>query len=419
MPSFGLRDLARGPQPMGIPKSGPSLGGLLGEAWAAVSRRPVRSIMTALGTVVGTAAFTATIGITTTVGAQISEQFDLLKATEVVLQGQQPDTEGGRSEAIPEFPADSDERLARMAGVNAGGVFWRIEAPPSVVRIPALPDESSGRFLLIAASPGAIAASRPVIDGRLFDVGHINRSSRVALVGVAAARELSLPGMERLPAIFVGGVPFTVIGVIRDVERTPDILRAIVIPTTTGLELWGTPTSLSQVLIDTDPGAAQQVARQAPLALRPDDPDHYEVLVPPDPANLRQAVENDTRDLFLSLAFLSLALGAVGIANATLVAILERRPEIGLRRALGARGRHIVGQILCETALLGTAAGTIGTLFGVLVTISVALVNTWTPTLPTWTVAVSPLLGMLVGILAGLRPSLKASRISPVEALRA
>lgn len=390
----------------------------LNEAWAAVSLRPVRSALTALGTVVGTAAFIATIGIATTVGVQISEQFDLLRATEVIIQDASH-VESGDISDFPGFPDDTDIRIARIAGVRAGGIQWRIELPGSMAVFPPGRGEEGIDLPVVAASPGAIAASRPRLSGRSFDIGHADRSSRVALVGAAAARQLGLPPLDRLPAVFIGGVSFTVIGIIEEVDRNPDLLLSVAVPSTTASDLWGPQSVPTQVLIDVQPGAAHQVGSQAPIALKPEDPGRYHVLVAPDPQGLRQSVEQDTRNLFLALAVLSLGIGTVSIANATLVAVMERRAEIGLRRALGARRRHVVGQILAEAAVVGAASGILGTLLGVAVTVGVAVVNLWTPTLPVWAVAVSPVLGALAGIIAGLRPSFQASRIAPADALRA
>jgi putative ABC transport system permease protein len=114
----------------------------------------------------------------------------------------------------------------------------------------------------------------------------------------------------------------------------------------------------------------------------------------------------------------SLIVGAIGIMNVTLVTVLERVGEIGLRRALGAARRHIAGQFLLESTAMGFVGGVIGATFGLLVTVAVSANRNWTPVLDAWVPLVAPVLGALVGMLAGLYPSLKAARMEPVEALR-
>jgi putative ABC transport system permease protein len=402
-----------------IPRSRIRTRDLFVEAWAAVTRRPVRSLLTALGTIAGTAAFTATLGIAATASAQISERFDLLKATEVRVQDTAPNPD--IADIDPAFPADVDERLERLNGVNTAGLYWTLQPSPSITRLPGRldPDQTGQGLTVIAATPGAIQAAQPEIVGRNLDQGHLTRNSHVALIGTAAARQLGITRIDNTPAIYLNDVPYTLIGIINDVARNPDLLLAITIPTTTAQQAWGPPASPPEVLIDVQPGAAQLIGTQAALALRPHDPARLQVLVPPEPKTLRRGVEGDTKALYLTLAILALAIGTIGITNATLVAVLERTHEIGLRRALGAQPRHIATQLITETALLGTTGGLIGTTLGTLATITVAITNQWTPTTPTWTLLTTPLLGTITGITAGLQPARKAAQTAPVESLRA
>jgi putative ABC transport system permease protein len=118
------------------------------------------------------------------------------------------------------------------------------------------------------------------------------------------------------------------------------------------------------------------------------------------------------------LAAICLVVGAVGIANTTLVAVLERTGEIGLRRALGARPRHITAQFLTESTALGALGGLIGTSVGVAVVVATALARHWTAVLEPYAVLPAPLIGALVGFAAGLYPALRAARIEPLDALR-
>ena len=153
--------------------------------------------------------------------------------------------------------------------------------------------------------------------------------------------------------------------------------------------------------------------RRRRLALRPQDPDRLEVYAPPDPGELQEEIESDITGLLYGLAGLALLVGMIGIANTTLVAVLERRAEIGVRRALGARRRHIAGQFLTESATLGTLGGILGTSLGILVVVFVSAQREWTTTLDPRLTIPAPIIGAVTGLLAGLQPSWRAARITP------
>lgn len=395
------------------------------EAAAAMLARPARAALTVLGTLLGVAAFVAVLGLTATTSGQISKRFTALAATEVVVE----DAPADPSAADFAFPDDTEARLTRLNGVQAAGVHWlatvgtgdskgEISArPPSIRRAPG---ES---LTVIAASPGYLGAIHATVaSGRLYDAFHQGERQRVAVLGKAAAHRLGITRLDSQPAIFIGDTPLTVIGIIDDVQRQPETLLSVVVPSSTATTLWGEPGGREgqppRVLIETRLGAAQLIGRQAATAIRPEQPDRFKVTVPPDPKQLKEQVSTDLGTLFLALAGICLVIGAVGIANTTLVAVLERTAEIGLRRSLGARGRHIAAQFLSESAALGLLGGLIGTSIGVAAVVVVAVARQWTPILEPVTVLPAPLVGALTGLIAGLYPAWRASRVEPVEALR-
>jgi putative ABC transport system permease protein len=172
------------------------------------------------------------------------------------------------------------------------------------------------------------------------------------------------------------------------------------------------------MVIQTRLGAAPLIAKQAAPALRPDAPELINGIAPPDPRTLRDSVATDVNGLLLTLAAVAVVVGALGIANTTLVAILERTAEIGLRRSLGARPRHIAMQFLTEACLLGAFGGLIGASAGVLVVIVVSVLHDWTSIIDPRNVLPAPLVGAAIGLLAGIYPAIRASRIEPARAMR-
>ncbi|NOX31715.1 MAG: ABC transporter permease, partial [Actinobacteria bacterium] len=274
---------------------------------------------------------------------------------------------------------------------------------------------------VVAASPGLFDVTRArLAQGRFFDSGHDNRGDNVAVLGPAAAQRLNIVRIDNQPAIFVGEEPLIVIGIldINGVEREPGLLSRIIVPNGYAQTRFGL-TSPAEIHIETDIGAAQLIASQVPTALAPNNPQLIEVRFPPDPRQVRARVQSDVNALFIVLGGISLLVGALGIANVTLVSVLERRGEIGLRRAVGASKRHIAAQFLLESTLLGTLGGIIGASTGILLIVAVSAINDWTPVLEPWLPAAAPIAGATIGLLAGLYPALRAARLEPINALRA
>jgi putative ABC transport system permease protein len=172
------------------------------------------------------------------------------------------------------------------------------------------------------------------------------------------------------------------------------------------------------MLISTRLGAGQLIAHQAAEAVNPANPTSVTVVPPPDPTTLRQQVQGDTDKLLLLLAGLALIIGVVAIANTTLLTVFQRTPEFGLRRAIGARPRHIAAIILIEAAVVGAVGGIVGTAIGVFTTATVAIAEQWTAVLDLRLCFLAPIIGILAGLVAGVYPALRATRIQPIEALQ-
>ncbi|MFG2432740.1 ABC transporter permease [Streptomyces sp. NPDC048590] len=392
----------------------------MAEAVAGMLQRPARSALTTLGTVLGIGAFVAVLGLTATTSSQVNSRFDALTATEVTVEdvGAADGSFTGMS-----FPSDAADRIEALNGVTHAGVYWSVGLTDSesVRSSPVGASVTEQESQVVAATPGALEAVKPTLRaGRLYDDYHERGAVPVAVVGSGMARRLGITTLESRPVVFIGERPFTVIGIIAEVRRKEDLLLSVVIPGSAAKEAWGEPgaEAPARMLVSTELGAAAQIADEAPLALDPAHPDRFKSVPPPDPKTLRTTVGADLNQLFLLLAVVCLVIGAVGIANTTLVAVLERTGEIGLRRALGARGRHITGQFLAESAALGVLGGLVGTAAGALTVVSVAVARQWTPVVHPATLVAAPLIGLMTGLLAGAYPAWRASRVEPAEALR-
>jgi macrolide transport system ATP-binding/permease protein len=402
-----------------VSRSGITVRDLLNEALAGIFARPGRMALTVLGVVIGMSALVATMGLTRTASNRIISQFDQLAATELFVTARPGATTGIVDPKA--IPWDAPARLQRLNGVVAAGSMSEIDTGNALVSASTVSDplhQSAFKLAVRAASPDMFRAVRAVLEtGRLFDAGHSARADRVAVLGPDAATRLGVASVDRLPAIYVGDQLYLVIGILRDVGRKPELLGSVIIPEGTARRYF-TLAGPSTMIIETKIGAASLIAEQARWALRPDDPRALRVQLPQEPKRVRDEVQTDLNVMFLLLGGLSLIVGALGIANITLVGVMERTAEIGLRRAIGATRLHIAAQFLLESASMGVVGGIIGASLGILIVVGVSAYQVWSPVLDPAAPVLAPIVGGVIGLLSGLYPALRAARLEPAEAFR-
>jgi putative ABC transport system permease protein len=384
-----------------------------------------------LGTVLGVGAFVAVLGLTATGAGQISRQFSVLEDTTVTAADNGPANDVAPPGTYPPigFPSDADAIAEHIKGVVAAGVWWPVALPQGTnfSASEALSGVTSQTVDLLAASPGAVKAmDLAMVAGSQLSAYENDTAQHVAMLDSTTASTLGISParLASRPAVFVNGIAYTIVGVYSSAQRVVSGSSGMLIPENTALQDYGNPEpgigsyEEAQMVIATKTGAAQEVAREIAAAELPTNPKRLVVTPPQSPLKLQGEVNGDLAGLFLILALISLLIGAVGIGNTTLVAVLERTGEIGVRRSVGARPRHIAAQFLAESTALGTLGGLLGTCIGVGIVVIFAATKNWTAVLnPVYTLP-APLIGTVVGLLAGAYPALRAARTSPLEALR-
>ena len=394
---------------------------LMREAAHGIGARPGKLALTVLGTVLGIAALVVTIGMAQTGGGQIARQFDAVAASQAVVEpGTAPGTEGS-SRARAALPWDTPERLERLAGVEAAVLLAELD--PGDRRITSVPlidpaAATQAQPTLVASSAQLLPALRgQLATGRMFDGGHDARADRVVVLGAGAAQRLGVNRVDSQPSVFIGEDAYTVIGIVADVARRRDVLDAVILPLGTARADFGL-TAATQAQVRIAVGAGPLLSEQAPLALSPNSPENITVQAPRAGSALRENVQADVNAIFLALGGVALLVGGLGIANVTLLGVMERVGEIGLRRALGASRAQIALQFVAESVTIGLLGGLIGAALGSFAVVGVSAAQQWTPILDLGLVGGAAALGGVIGLLAGAYPALKAASLEAVAALR-
>lgn len=408
----------------------------IGEAVTAIVARPARAAITCAGTLLGVAWFVAALGLASTASGHVAAAFTKHLPTHVLVS---PAGTGPVPAASP-YPIDVERRLDALDGVVAAGVFWRLRLGHPVV-VSAVPQPaatgtpagagagqassggvSASQPPVLAVAPGFLAAAGALVtQGRALGAWDQAHRAQVCVAGAAVATAMGVSDLRRHPTIYIDDVPCVVIGIVGRASERPSVLRSVMLPAATAAALWGPPDAragaVPTVMIRTRPGAAQAIARQAPFAISPTRPRHFAVAVSPGPVRLRDRVMYTLTGMFYALGWVSLAIGMLSIASITWLSVRERAAEFGLRRAVGARRRHILAHVVSESAILGLIGGLAGASLGVAVVILLAWAWDWVPVIAPLTVLPAPLAGAAAGMLAGLIPGLMAARIQPAAAL--
>ncbi|GAA4556824.1 ABC transporter permease [Planotetraspora kaengkrachanensis] len=392
---------------MTTPVSRLRAGDLVPLATVGLRSRRTRTALSTLGIAIGIAAIVAVLGITRSSQSELLDRIDRL-GTNLLTVAEL----GGNEEPLPPTARTS---IARTDGVEHVTATAQLH-DTGVYRNDRIPAGQSGGMevrvtetTLLSTLDGHLAAGRfltPATSGY-----------PVVVLGHGAAETLGIAHLDPATRVWLGGRWFTVAGILQPVELAPEIDRSALIGTgiAASLGYTGHPTLLYLR------AATEHVTKTAGLlarAVNPQFPQEVAVTRPSDALESRLLVADSTTSLLLGLGTVALLVGGIGIANVMVISVLERRTEIGLRRALGATRPHIATQFLLESLLLATLGGLTGTILGSAATYITAINHHWHPLIPPTGIAAGLGAAVLIGALAGLYPATRAARLAPTDALR-
>ena len=383
---------------------------------AGLRYRRTRAALSALGIAIGIAALVAVLGITRSSQSALLAEIDQLGTNLLTVTNGQ--TVGGQE---AELPVTATPMIRRIAGVEQAAPT-AVLANARVYRSDRIPVFDTGGLAARAADPALLA----VLGGTLRQGTFLNAAEArypVTVLGYQAAQSLGIADLGTEigtgpPRVLIGARWFTVAGILNPLPLAPEIDRSALVGFPVAAADLGYDGHPSRIYVTTDVNATAQVAALLGATASPQTPGGAAVSQPSAALTARLAVASASTTLFLGLGAVGLLVGGIGIANVMVIAVLERRSEIGLRRALGAARVHIAAQFLTEAVMLGAVGGAVGLLAGAAITEVLARSRHWTLLIPPQALWGGLAVAVTIAALAGLYPAVRAARLSPTEALR-
>lgn len=372
--------------------------------------RRMRAALSALGIAIGVAAMVAVLGLSASSQAGLLAQIDKLGTNLLTVTPGQ--TLGGDDAKLP---YDAPGMIARIGPVETVQSTGKTKA--NAFRSPYIPSVNTNALTVSAASLDLPATVRTTVaQGRYLNAATANQP--VAVLGSDAAGRLGIARIQPGMRIWAGGQWFYVAGILNPATLTPEIDSSVLVGYPAAqkyLHFDGHP-SIVYVRAQTD--QVQDVQKVLAATANPENANEVSVSQPSAALVARAAAQSALNGLFLGLGAVALLVGGIGVANTMVISVLERRSEIGLRRALGATKGDIRLQFLSEAILLAALGGAAGVAMGAMATAVYANVKGWATVVPPLAWGGGLCAAIAIGAIAGLLPALRAARMQPTEALR-
>jgi putative ABC transport system permease protein len=381
---------------------------LVGVSGIGLRTRRLRAGLSALGIAIGIAAMVAVLGISASSKAQLLAQLDALGTN--LLRVSPGRTFGGEDAKLPEESPGMISRIGPVQRVSfIGGVDGTVRRSDKI-------DEAETGGIAIFAADLDLTRTLGVEVAKGAWLNRATARYPAVVLGATTAERL---GIDRVGGrVWLADRWFTVVGILDPLPLAPELDRSALVGFPVAARLLGYQGHPSRIYVRTDTQQTTAVAGLLAATADPQHPEQVQASRPSDALTARVAAKSATTGLFLGLGAVALLVGGIGIANVMVIGVLERRGEIGLRRALGAARGHVAAQFVVESLLLAAIGGTTGVAIGAAITVGVADRQQWAVQLPAVALWGGLAAALAVGVVAGLYPALRAARLAPTDALR-
>lgn len=374
-----------------------------------IRTRRLRSALSGLGIAIGVAAIIGVLGLSASSQAGLLAEIDEL-GTNLLTVTTGKDVSGQAAELPVEAPA----RIGRISDVSDVQSTASIDV--AAYRTPFVPEVNTNSLTVRAATTGLPAAVGTTVAHGAF-LNDATATQPVAVLGATAARRLGFSTVQPGTRIWIDGQWFALAGILAPATLAPEIDASVLVGFPAAESRLGFDGHPTMVYVRTDPDRVESVHGLLALSANPEKPSEVGVSRPSDALVARAKTESAFNSLFLGLGAISVLVGTVGVANTMIVSVLERRSEIGLRRALGATRGHIRLQFFNEAVLLALVGGVVGVVAGVVATAVYATARGWAVVVPPLAWGGGVAAAIAIGAVAGILPAIRAARMSPTEAL--
>ena len=372
--------------------------------------RKLRAGLSALGIAIGVAAIVAVLGLSASSQAGLLAEINQLGTNLLTVSNGQ--SFGGGAAELPTTAPGMIARISGVQQVQSTGAVSGVNA----FRTPYIPSVDTNGLTVQAASLDLLAAvATSVAQGHYLNPATAQQP--VVVLGAVTARLLGIDRIYPGERIWVGGQWFYIAGILNPAVLATAIDTSVLVGYPAAEKYLGFDGHPSTIYLRAQTDQVTAVDNLLAATANPENPSGVSVSQPSDALVAQADAKSALNGLFLGLGAVALLVGAVGVANIMIISVLERRSEIGLRRALGATRAHIRTQFLSEAVLLGLIGGTVGVTLGAASTAVYAHTKHWATIIPAEAWAGGIAASLVIGAVAGLIPALRAARLSPTQAL--